>query len=452
MAWEKICPSSLSISSRLLIATPQDPTLRFLALINHPNIPYPGIPDETNPDHFTETSIGLSLNRLYLDMQEHHKICECAQGSNISESHPYVAPTFIPERATASTSSSPPMTVPIGPQSGRCGVVPIPAPLVFEERREAFQNQGEQEDDETSDALELSLPAPVFSMVDCSMSNAWFPGHLGGVSFSKIPFSVTGDGMREKIVCAVDFQTPDINSVLFQPEESECLSLGGQRRQQQYGQGKMNAFVYETYDPEKMSMHRGLNDSKPDGGNSFISASSSNDYPVDDPHKCQRCLQREALIRIERKKAEHRSKVILDRGLRSYGRGDNNWHHHEDMDMDEDEDGDEDEEMEEGEDDEDDDDDEMRDVDVDELGIDMDGIIAQSLSFSTDAASSIATDDASTSSSQFVSYGDDDEEYLDVDGCRKVYDKCRIGVECNGVADVLLSGEVGFFSLSFGFR
>ena len=81
----------------------------------------------------------------------------------------------------------------------------------------------------------------------------------------------------------------------------------------------------------------------------------------------------------------------------------------------------------------------------------MNGIVAET-SCTPDAASSIATDDASTSSSQFVSYGDDDEEYLDVDGCRKVYDKCRIGVECNGVADVLLSGEVGFFSLSFGFR
>ena len=429
----------------------QDPDgQRFLHLINHPNIPYPGIRDAINRDEFSERSIGLTMNRLYLDIEEHHKICECAQGSpNISESHPYVPPTYIPERQGSSPSSStPPTAVQIGPQSGRCGIVPIPAPLVFQERQQTAQNQGEQDgnEDQASDAFARSLPAPIFNVIDCSMTNAWFPGHLGGVSFSKIPFSVTGEGMREKVICALDFQPPDFSSVLNRPEESECLSLGGTRyQQQQDGKGKMNAFVYETYDPEKMSMHRGLGDSSTfDSGNTFISA-SSNDYPVDDPHKCPRCLQRETLIRNERKKAEHRSKMMLDRSLRSYGSGDYDWHQDdEDEDMDEDEDEDEDIEMEgEGE---DEDDDEMRDVDVDELGIDVDEIIAQT-SCATDAASSVATDDNSLSSSQFVSFGDDDiEQYLDVDDRRrKYYDKCRIGVECKGVADVLLSGEVGFF-------
>jgi hypothetical protein len=436
--------TSLSISSRLLTTLQTPDGIRFLRLLNQPNIPYPGIPDPRSPDDFTETSISLAMNPVFLDIQEHHKICECAQGSpNVSESHPYVAPTYIPERVGfTSSSSTRPTSIPIGPQSGRCGIVPIPAPLVFQARQGAAQNQGGQEGNEAqaSDALDLSLPTPRTNVIDCSMSNAWFPGLLGGVSFSKFSSPVTGDGKRDKIICAVDFQAPDINKVLNRPEESECLALGGRRRQQD-GQGEMNAFVYETYDPEKKSMHRGLSDSISDAGNRFISASSSNDYPVDDPHKCQRCLQREALIRLERKKAEHRSKMMLDRGLRSYGSGGYNWHQ-DDYDEDMDEDEDEDEEMRDGEGDEDE---EMRDVDVDELGIDVDGIIAQT-SCSTDAASSIATDDDSLSSSQFVSFGDDDrEQNLDIDvRKRKYYDKCRIGVECKGVADILLSGEVGF--------
>jgi hypothetical protein len=443
------------ISSCLLITTTlQAPNgQRLLHFLNQPNIHYPGIPDPRNPDQFTEISMPLTVHYLFLDIQEHHKICECAQGSpNVSESHPYVAPTYIPERAgLASSIATPPTFLPIVPQSGRCGIVPIPAPLVFQARQGAAQNQGDQEGNEgqASDALAQSLPTPRTNVIDCSMSNAWFPGLLGGVSFSKLSSSSSGDGKRDKVICAVDFQAPDIHSVLNQPEESECVALGGKRRQHD-GQGKMNAFVYETYDPEKMSMHRGLSDSTSNAGNGFISASSSNDYPVDDPNKCQRCLQREALIRLERKKAEHRSKMMLDRGLRSFGSGGYNWNQ-DDVYMDEDEDEDEDEEMrdEEEDEEEEEEDGEMIDVDVDELGIDVDGIIAQT-SCSTDAASSIATDDDSISS-QIVSFGDDDpEEYLDVDvRKRKNYDKCRIGVECKGVADVLLSGKVGIFFFSF---
>jgi hypothetical protein len=43
--------------------------------------------------------------------------------------------------------------------------------------------------------------------------------------------------------------------------------------------------------------------------------------PTDNPHKCQCCLQCEALMRLERKKAEHHSKMMLDRGLRSFESG-----------------------------------------------------------------------------------------------------------------------------------
>ena len=378
-------------------------------------------------------------------MQEYHKICECPQdSSSVSESHPYATPTLSFNRPEAGVAL--PSCLPIGPQSGRCGVVPIPAPLVFMNRREVGQNEGEQEVDETqaSDALVLSLPTPRTNVVDYSMTNAWFPGYLGGVSFVKLPTTTTGDGRRDKIICAVNFQAPDIRSVLSRPEESECLALGGRRRQQ--GQEKMNAYVYETYDPEKMSMHRGLGmgDSISGAGtnNTFTSTSSNNDHTNDDPNKCQRCLQREALIRLERKKAEHRSKMMLDRGLRAYGSsGGYNW----DEDDEYDDDGDEDED----EDDEDDDDDmdmdetgddEMIDVDVDELGIDVDRIIAEATSISG-STGSMQVDDP-----QITSFGDDDPG-LHWDQMRGCYDRCRIGVECRGVGDILLSGEAGFLSL-----
>ena len=288
---------------------------------------------------------------------------------------------------------------------------------------------------QASDALVLSsLPTPRTNVVDYSMTNAWFPGYLGGVSFVKLPTTTTEDGKRDKVICAVNFQAPDIRSVLSRPEESECLALGGRRRQQE--QEKMNAYVYETYDPEKMSMHRGLEmgDSTSGAGtnNAFTSTSSSKDHANDDPHKCQRCLQREALIRLERKKAEHHSKMMLDRKLRAYGSsGGYNW--------DEDDEYDDDDDMDETG------DEEMIDVDVDELGIDMDGVIAEATSSSGGSTSSMQIDD--DSSSQITSFGDDDPElHLDQRGC---YDNCRIGVECKGVGDILLSGEAGFFSLSF---
>jgi hypothetical protein len=54
----------------------------------------------------------------------------------------------------------------------------------------------------------------------------------------------------------------------------------------------VSIFVYETYDPEMMSMDLELSPC-------FVSA-SFDDYLTDDPHKCQRC-QREYLI-CERKK------------------------------------------------------------------------------------------------------------------------------------------------------
>lgn len=390
------------------------------------------------------------MKPLFLDIQEHHKICECPQGSsNVSESHPYVAPTHSFSREDFGVPSSSSSSLPIVPQSGRCGIVPIPAPHVFPRAgangQEAGQNEEEQETDEpqASDALDLTFATPKLNVIDYSMTNAWFPGRLGGVSFTKPPNITAEDGKRDKIICAVDYQAPDIRNVLNRPEESKCLSLGGRRGQEV--QGKMNVYVYETYDPEKTSMHRGLaaGDSISDDALAFTFTSSSND----DPHKCQRCLQREALIRLERKKAEHRSKMMLDRGLRSYDErgGGYDWNQDDDYD-DEDMDETGDEEM------------EMEDVDVDELGIDMDGIIAETTlssegSEGSESSMQIDDDDDDDSSSQMISFGDnipesymhDDEEFRQ----RRCYDKCRIGVECKGVADVLLSGEAGFsfFSL-----
>ena len=51
------------------------------------------------------------------------------------------------------------------------------------------------------------------------MSNAWFPGHLGGVTFTRLASTYPGSTKRDKVVCAVDFQVPDFRSVLNRPEE-----------------------------------------------------------------------------------------------------------------------------------------------------------------------------------------------------------------------------------------
>jgi hypothetical protein len=411
----------------------------FVHFLRHPNVHYPGIADPHRPHLFTEASIGLSMKPVFLDVQEYHKICECPQGSsNDSESHPYVAPTLSFSHTNPAFSTSP-TSLPIVPQSGRCGVIPIPAPLVFvSTANQDGQNEEsiENDDPQPSDALALSLPNPKISIIDYSMANAWFPGHLGGVTFTKLPS--TSPGTRDKVVCAVDFQAPDFRSVLNRPEESECLALGGKKREQ----ATTNAYVYETYDPKKTSMHRGL-DTVSGASDASPSPSDSNAYP----DKCPRCIQREALIRLERKKAEDRSKMMLDRGLRSYengGRG-YEWNQDEDMFYN---DGDDDEEM--------------QDVDVDDLGIDMEGLIAQATSDpptpiqvdddddEDDGDDGDGDDDDSSSFHPLVSFGDDEQpepDALDLDthtnlpNKRTCYDKSRIGVEFRGIADILLSGE-----------
>jgi hypothetical protein len=43
-------------------------------------------------------------------------------------------------------------------------------------------NHDEGNEAQASDALDLSLPTPRINVIDCSMSNALLPGHLGGVS------------------------------------------------------------------------------------------------------------------------------------------------------------------------------------------------------------------------------------------------------------------------------
>ena len=384
------------------------------------------------------------MKPIFLDIEEHHKICECPLVSGTSESHPYVAATtsFTPDASVPSSSTR---SMPIGSQTGRCGVVPIPAPLVFNQP-EADQNQEDVQIDQAqvSDAVALSLPTPNVNIIDYSMSNAWFPGHVGGVSFAKMSFGNGGSNLkRDKIVCAVDFRAPDVRSALVRPEESECLALGGRRQQPR---DKMDAYVYETYDPEKMSTHRGMDMGNPTsnaGTNTFTPAPKA----AGDCHQCPRCIQREELIRLERKKAEEHSKMMLDRGLRAYGRG-GDWDRPDEEVYYNEEGGEE----------------EMQDVDVTALDIDL-GRLDREAGHSG-SASQMDVDDnddeeeeeeeVSYSSSPMTSFGDDlpdgepggvfrdplSHETSRFERTRRPFDKCRIGVECRGVGDIVLSGEV----------
>ncbi|KAF8799856.1 hypothetical protein BYT27DRAFT_6848701 [Phlegmacium glaucopus] len=445
----------------------------FVHFLRHPNIYYPGIPDEHRPHLFTEGSIGLLMKPVFLDVQEHHKICECPQGSADNDSHPYTTATssFTPNASSTSTSLR------IVSQTGRCGVVPVPAPLVFVTRRQPTNQQAhaaadadENEDinvdaaaddpqPQPSEALALSLPTPEINIIDYSMSNAWFPGHVGGVSFAKMPTTTGPNSKRDKIICAVDFQAPDIRSVLNKPEASECLALGGVRRRQGQAE-KMNAYVYETYDPEKTSTHRGLEMGDSISAHAFtpISTSGTNPNPsvdTSDPLKCPRCVQREVLIRLERKKAEEYSKRVLDRGLRSYGRMGTDWDGDRDMYYEADmEEAVEEEGEEEGEEGEEEGDEEMQDLDVTGLNIDFEGIDrAVAEATSSLSPSSPPQTQRSSSLSPIMTFGDDKpygepgsynpSEMTTLEPTRRLYDKSRIGVECMGVGDILLSGETG---------
>jgi hypothetical protein len=161
---------------------------------------------------------------------------------------------------------------------------------------------------------------------------------------------------------------------------------------------------------------------------------------------------------------------MLDRGLRSYERGvEYDWDEDENMYDEEEEGGGED------------DDEEMRDVDVTGLNIDLPGIermIAEATSTLTSSSSSSLPSSSTTPTRQqnstsfsprLMIFGDDcpygepgEDEFDDplyarggsesFGRTRRVYDKCRIGVECLGVGDVLLSGEVGFLFLLYIFN
>lgn len=355
------------------------------------------------------------MKPVFLDIQEHHKICECALDYSHSnnDAHPYTPASS----SFAPNSNSTPNSLPVEAQTqiGRCGVVPVPAPLVFVSLHppmNAEQDENIQVDDPdvVSDAVTLSLPSSEIK-IDYSMSNAWFPGHVGGVSFTKLPTTPNSTAKRrEKVVCAVDFQTPDVRNALTRPEEGECLALGGRRLRVE----KMNGFVYETYDPEKKSSHRGLE--------TTCAANVNANANTSDPDKCTRCIQREVLIRQERKKAEERSKEMLDRGMRSFGR---DWEEEEEEAMGEE--GDEGEEM------------ELEDMDITGLNI----VFGDDQPYGQPG---LESHDANAMDGHEHTY-EDDHEHSIFGRSKRIYDKCRIGVECTGVGDVLLSGEVSFLFL-----
>ncbi|KAF8167243.1 hypothetical protein B0H34DRAFT_669736 [Crassisporium funariophilum] len=299
----------------------------FLQLLHNPI--YPGVPDEDRPALFTEQSIGLIMKPIFLDIAEHHRICSCP-----------------PSSSPTSTSSSP------SPSTAGCGIIPVPPPILItirpspspspEPAEIPTTNASLQPDAEASgsalsshvsEALTLSKE-PLKVAIDWSMSNAWFPGNLGGVTFRNVPGGGGNGGKREKVVFAVDWGTPDLNlkgvqGVCGVPSGPSSSSLSSSARSfspppssppspssslpssssnptassssapepepQAPPPLNQQTYLYETYHPALPSSH--------------------------DPAICPRCKEYEALKRAERARAEREARVALEGYMREFGRG-----------------------------------------------------------------------------------------------------------------------------------
>ena len=414
--------------------------------------------------------MGLVMQPVFFNIEEHHRICGCPtsrhlidcglnaeRSDRVSESLMDVSPSSIVGHGQASTLV----------EADGCGIIPVPAPRrivrlnrVHNDNEGGFQ--GVPIDDNglpilppvNVNAPAVAAPSHPFTAnedasmtmgipdrVDYSMSNAWFPGKLGGVSFMKR--KAYQDDMwgnkrrrRDEVVFGVDFERVRLDEKgiceSISPTGSMMSSEASSTRQapptiapttaQGTASGSSSTttgYVYETYDPTKESSH--------------------------DPSKCHRCGEWDAARRRERKKARRDAQKGAETVLETYmqdfsgksGKGQGG---------------------------------KMEKLDVTGFGFDVESVLSNA---GVDVQSDVGmhpvsppTSFEATDSDEEEDSDDEDDRHIEIlgDDCpegqpavydsngnlvaeatRRVFDRERVGVEggcCGGVRDIVLTGEV----------
>ena len=231
------------------------------------------------------------MQPVHLTIEEHHRICGC---STVVDT---ISTTAIDGPAEQCQECQ------------GCGFIPIP-PLVIVEEPSHIEEEVEDGSGLLASGLRVSL-------LDHAMNNSWFPGSRGGLSFVKRPsqFSKTLKGqtdMRDEIVFSLNNRPPKADARAACPRLAEAAWLNNGSANptvlspiSSFSREEptrafpalppVESYVYETYDPVKISAH--------------------------DVHQssCGRCAEREFEMRKERERSEAEGKTMLDEMLRSFG-------------------------------------------------------------------------------------------------------------------------------------
>lgn len=281
----------------------------------HLNPPYPGLPD-TNSSEFSDRSLGVIMQLVFLQIEEHVRVCGC------------------PRRRV----------------KHQCGSIPVPLPVSVNWRGVPFDGVNPQDlpaghpqhaplppvdaGAEEGDSSALGpIPAPF--KFDLSMSNAWLPGGIGGFSFISRPAArpagslspIIDDDLRQRNELVVSV-LPTPPPVALQAMCPAFLPEGVSPHQPVPGH-----YLYETYDPSRVSLHdiqheaasyKGPSTSWPTGYSNvslLLDNSPPNVHGERCNPNCARCMTRDqARIKMRKQIAVDTRKALEDRAVRAQWR------------------------------------------------------------------------------------------------------------------------------------
>ncbi|KAF8971877.1 hypothetical protein BDZ97DRAFT_1913764 [Flammula alnicola] len=349
---------------------------------------YPSIPDARG--NFSEASLGVIMQPVFLDVQEHHRVCLCAEfrfpwvggggppppPQQQQPQNPNVAPPQNVGGAHQNVGQHPQGVAQRQPQNGhpqqQLQNAPVPAPAHVQQQQNVHAAPAanddlddldveEDEEDDDPSATQRAGGTAVFDLparTDNSMSNAWFPGRLGEVAFA--PRRVGGPGAgstrtrgeegasasdgagagrdktrerRDEVVFALDGERPDLWA------EGACAAAGAgagagggnhsaTKPTANGNNANNNAYVYETYDPARVSAHDDWHQVPVHSADADLSpttlASPPPPPPLSNNPACARCAGIERARRAERRRAEREARKemarrVLDGALRAFG-------------------------------------------------------------------------------------------------------------------------------------
>ncbi|PPQ70260.1 hypothetical protein CVT25_013297 [Psilocybe cyanescens] len=334
-----------------------------------------------NPRLFSESSLQLVMQPLFLDMQEHHRICMCAGRCSSSASE-----NDEEEREEDGTG-----------MEGGCGIVPTRAPLSVLIRADA--SVADTDIDEAADSEEAASSTPASASaspapshlhphpegeapsvvtppanpphsgpnddvgdaphayigpqsVDLGMCNAWFEGAQGGVVCVPRPGVSGKEGRRDEVVVATGFARPDLGvrgGCPGMPSSASSASASmssGAGPSSNAGVGASSTGDDSSSSDEGSATASGTTTktrSRSSETQGVSSSSKSYVYETYDPRKrsshdvhvphdhsgvgaigaggCVSCARHTEARMVQKRREEEEARRMLDRAMRGFGRG-----------------------------------------------------------------------------------------------------------------------------------